>query len=120
MVRANTIEDITENYNTFDIPVTELPRVLEVFRSGWIKATIKNVGESLIKLLSTGKDDSNTERVILDGFTGIYIICVEERTEYFVGHGSRFLISMDDGMPSKYAYEVKEILDREGITYKLN
>ena len=111
-------EVITGNYNTFEIPVTELPRVLEVFQSGWIKATIKNVGESLIELLSTGKDDSNTERVILDGFTGIYIICVEDRrgTEY----GSRFLISMDDGMPSKYAYEVKEILDREGITYKLN
>ena len=106
---------IKENYNTFDIPVTELPRVLEAFQSGWIKATIKNVGESLVALLSTGKDDSNTERVILDGFTGVYIICVMTMDCNY-----RFLISMDDGMPSKYAHEVKEILDREGITYKLN
>ena len=107
---------IQSNYNQFEIAPTELPRVLNAFSKK--KPTIApspsiwtlEIPNVLIELLETGRDKTNTERVLLDDFWGVYIINVD----------NRFLIAEDDGMPSSHAIQVKEILDRHEIRYKLN
>ena len=74
---------IEGNYNQFEVAPTELPRVLRAFTHCSVPTNpspcIKDVGRSLEELLETGRDDSNSEKVLLDDFWGVYIINVNNK-----------------------------------------
>ena len=104
---------ILENGNVFLIAPSDITKVMKVFPN------TKENPYVLEELISTGSDESCSEKVILDDFSGVWI---RMQPMGHVGEQFRcvFMIGYDDGMPSLYAHRVKEILDENEIKYQLN
>tara|TARA_R100000808_G_scaffold24655_2_gene57394 strand:+ start:842 stop:1162 length:321 start_codon:yes stop_codon:yes gene_type:complete len=104
-----------ENYNSFVVNPSQVIDVLKAFPS-----TKGNLEQSIIDVFESSKDESHSERVLLDDFTGVYIQMYTMGNIFGVRESVKFYIGCDDGMPRVYAEGVKKILDNEGIDYKLN